>query len=142
MAAQPTKRAAKRASGARKRAGKGLGSFDGRDVLGTNVAITNAGDGLSKAMSVEPLELHLGETVYVVLECEVSKVRFDPVKDTQAVQRVHILKAGAATMVDGDLVADVLEEQERKIEEAAGVHRLPLGADDPDAPDPEGDDGE
>lgn len=112
-----------------------LGRFDGHDVLGTNVAVTNAGDGLSKAMAVEPMEMHLDETVFVVLECKVAKVRFDPIKDTTGVQRVHVLRAGRATMIDGDVVKDALEQQDIAIEEAHGVKRLPLGATDTDGAD-------
>lgn len=104
-----------------------LTPFDGREVLNTTVAIRNAGDGLSKAMEIDPIELHHGDSVYVVLECEVEKLRFDPIKDTQALSRVHMLKAGVATLVDEALVADALDAQRRAIEEAAGVQRLPLG---------------
>ena len=104
-----------------------LSKFDGREVLNTTVAIRNAGDGLSKALGVDPVELHHGEDVYVVLHCTVDKVRFDPIKDAEdCLTRVHMLKAGDATMVDGDLVAEQLEAQARRIEEADGVHRLPF----------------
>lgn len=70
-----------------------LQPFEGRDVLGTTIAVTQAGDGLSKAMSVDPVEIPLGAIVHVVLECEVSKIRHEEIKDTDGVQRVHILRA-------------------------------------------------
>lgn len=117
----------------------GLSKFDGRDVLSAGIAVTNAGDGLSKALAVEPTEFHHGETVYVVMECEVTKVSHDPVKDTDALRRVHTLKAGNATIIDGELVAEALEAQAEKIEQAAGVHKLPLGSDDEGSPDEPGD---
>lgn len=104
-----------------------LKKFDGKDVIAAAVAITNAGDGLSAAMAVDPSELHHGETGYIVLEYEVAKVRFDPVKDAaNKLIRVHILKAGAATFIDDELVAEAIERQKVRIEEAAGVHRLPM----------------
>lgn len=111
----------------------GLQPFEGREVIGTSVAVRNAGDGLSKALAVDPEELHLGETVFLVLECEVTKVQFDPVKDSDdLLVRVHVLKAGDATLVAGDVVADHLESQRVRIEEARGVHRLQLdGEEDP-----------
>jgi len=100
--------------------------FEGEDVLSTSIKITNAGDGLSQAMSIENEILHRKEVVYVVLECEVTKVGFVPMKDTkEGAIREHVLKAGRATLVDGTLVADLLDAQDRKIEEAAGVQRLP-----------------
>jgi len=106
-----------------------LGTFDDRDVLRTTIAVTNAGDGLSDALKVDPKLMHLGEKVYVVLECEVAKVRFDPIKDTDALSRVHVLKAGTATLVDADLVRAQLDEQAERIlrakEAEAGISRLP-----------------
>jgi len=106
-----------------------LGTFDDRDVLRTTIAVTNAGDGLSDALKVDPQLMHLGDKVYVVLECEVAKVRFDPIKDTDALSRVHVLKAGTATLVDADLVRAQLDEQAERIQRAkeaeAGITRLP-----------------
>lgn len=115
---------------------KPLADFDGKEVLSATVSVTNAGDGLSSAMKVEPAEFHHGEIVYVVLACEVAKVRFDPIKDTDALQRVHILRAGEATIVDESVVSTHLEAQRVKIEEAAGIQRLfkNEGAPDPTAP--------
>lgn len=95
-----------------------LSAFDGRDVIRTTVAVTNAGDGLSEAMSIEPREMHHGQRVYLVLECEVSKIRFDPVKDTNALTRVHVLRAGNASLVDADLVKKHLDEQAERIQRA------------------------
>lgn len=107
-----------------------LGKFDGREVLKTSIAVTNAGDGLSAALKVDPKLLHLDATVYVVLQCEVAKVRFEGlgVKDSDGLCRVHTLRAGAATLVDRDLVVEQLETQAERIklakEEEAGVRRL------------------
>lgn len=107
-----------------------LGRFEGHDVLSTTVAIRNTGDGLSKAMAVDPVMLKHGARVHVVLECEVEKIRHDPIDDTDGLQRVHMLKAGAAVIVDEALVRAHLDDQQRRIEEAAGISRLPLEGDD------------
>jgi hypothetical protein len=107
-----------------------LGTFDSKDVLSTSIKITNAGDGLSKAMAVDPQLMALHEKVYVVLECEVSRVQFQDIKDVDGVLRIHTLKAGTATVVDADMVADVLEAQVARLEEAAGVTRLPFTGDE------------
>lgn len=103
-----------------------LGTFDDKNVLSTSIKITNAGDGLSKAMAVDPQLMVLHEKVYVVLECEVSRVQFQDIKDVDGVLRIHTLKAGTATVVDADMVTDVLEAQVRRLEEAAGISRLPM----------------
>lgn len=119
----------------------GLQQFDGNEVIATTVAITNAGDGLSKALKVKPQEMHHGETVFVVLECEVSKVTFvraDPDAGDDLI-RVHSLRAGLATLVDQELVSGVLSEQRRILDEAKGIQTLPgLG----DGDEPEADEGD
>lgn len=123
-----------------------LTPFEGKDVHSATIAIRNAGDGLSSAMSVTPVELHQGATVHVVLECEVEKLRFDPLKDADGLIRVHMLKAGRATLIDAEAVTELLDAQQRRIDEAEGVQQLPFGEDgdqgeDPDVdPDPESDD--
>lgn len=106
-----------------------LGTFDDKDVIRTSIAVTNAGDGLSSAMKVDPQLFHLGDKVYVVLECEVSDVKFRPLKDDdQLLDRVHTLRAGGATIVDEDLVREHLEAQAARIrkakDEASGQQNL------------------
>lgn len=108
---------------------KGLSKFENRDVLQAAIKVTNAGDGLSQALAIEPVEYHLGDTVYLVIEAEVSKVNYEELRDTGALKRVHTFKAGTATLVEGQLVAKVLEEQKLAIEKAKGIERLPLDED-------------
>lgn len=112
-----------------------LNTFDGKDVVTTSVQITNAGNGLSSALTVEPTEFHHGDIVCVVLRCEVTKVGFVPVKDTDRLARVHTLRAGDATIVDETMVKEVLDAQRRKIEAAQGIQRLPGVDSDPDLDD-------
>jgi len=101
-----------------------LRKFEGRDVIGTKVAVSNAGDGLSEALAIDPNELVIGATYYVVLECVCDRIAHIAVKDTTSLQRVQRLRAGTASLVDKELVADVLEEQRVKNEQARGVERL------------------
>lgn len=108
-----------------------LTPFDGRDVLRTTIAVANAGDGLSEALRIDPREFHHGEIVHVVLECVVDQVRFVPLDTKDAagpLVRTHRLKAGTATIVDADLVAEQVNRQKIRIEkareEAAGVTRI------------------
>lgn len=106
-----------------------LGTFDGRDVITSSVAIRNAGDGLSQAMSIAHTQLHHGDTVYVVLECQVKDVQFPLIKDTDSLNRKHILRAGVATLVDKELVDAVISAQRTAIDKAKGIEQLPLGGD-------------
>lgn len=111
-----------------------LSTFDGRDVIKATIAVTNAGDGLSDALKVDPQEFSLGDRVYVVLETEVAKIRFEEIKDTDALARVHVLKAGNATIVDGVLVEAQIKEQAERIrlakEQEAGIQRLSFSDDE------------
>jgi len=104
---------------------KQLSEFDGRDVEQATLTITKTGDGLSKTMQIDPAEYHVGETLYIVMEVVVRKVRFDEIKDTDLLKRVHISEAGTIAIVDGAVVADVLSQQAKKVEELDGVIRLP-----------------
>lgn len=106
-----------------------LEPFEGKEVVKTSIAITNAGDGLSEAMKVKPTMMKLGQTVYVLMECEVAKIRHEELKDTDTLNRVHVLKAGAATIVTKKFAEDHIKAQKAEIERAkdaaAGVERIP-----------------
>ena len=102
-----------------------LQQFEGRDVVGTIVAITKAGDGLSAALAIEPQELHIGQRLQVVLDVEVGPIAFVPIKNVvNAVQRKHTLITLGATTVDDDSLRIALEQQAERIERAKGVVRL------------------
>jgi hypothetical protein len=107
---------------------RALEPFEGRPVIGSKVAITKAGDGLSDALSVDPGAFDLGAQVYVVLKCDVQKVRYSEVKDTDSLIREHTFAAEAATIVDAELVADLVAQQveytRKRKEEAAGIQSL------------------
>lgn len=127
--------------------------FEGRLVRAVKVAVTNAGDGLSDAMEVEPVEIHHGERGYLLLEWECVKVRFDSVykkidgelEDTEEVDRIQILRAGTAVLVDEDFAGDVIRAQRERIAaakaEREGQSSLPFDEDeDEEAPLPGSDD--
>lgn len=103
-----------------------LTKFEGRKVDAVGLEIRNAAGGLNESMKVDPVELHIDEEITVVLRCAVTKVRHDPLKDTDGLRRVHILTASDATIIADELVADALDEQKRRIEEVLGVKRLPI----------------
>lgn len=103
-----------------------LTKFEGRKVDAVGIEIRNAAGGLQDAMKVDPEEWHLEDEITVVIRCRVTKIRHDPLKDTDGLRRVHILTAEEATVIEDDLVADALDEQKRRIEEVLGVQRLPI----------------
>lgn len=131
-----------------------LGEFEGDRIVAMEVAVKGVGDGLSKALKIEPVKMRRGDKVYVVVETEVGEVGFAPVKGVNGVvKRTHDLHASVATIVDRDLVAEVLAAQQakneaeeervkREKEAAKGIQRLPgtTGDPDPDTGEGSGDD--
>jgi hypothetical protein len=114
----------------------GLDSFEGHDVIASGVEMPGASGGLNKALRVSDLQLHHGDRVTLVLDCEVVKLRFDEVKDSDSLERIHVLRVHNAAPIDGDVVVEVLEQQRRRVEEAKGVQSLPYAdVDEPDAQD-------
>lgn len=107
-----------------KNAVAGLSQFEGRDVMQATVEVTNAGDGFSEALGIGPKELHLGEEVYLVIKTECVKVRYQELKDTNTLRRVHTLKASEGSEVEFELVKEVLEKQAAAIRKAKGTPTL------------------
>lgn len=103
-----------------------LTKYQGHSVTGSTVSIRNTGDGLSQAMKVDPVELELGGTVYVVLECEVEKHRYEPADFAEDLILVNMLKAGDATIVDRKVVGKFIDEQAKKIADAGPAPQLDL----------------
>lgn len=104
-----------------------LGKFEGRKVDAVGIEIRNSAGGLNEALKVDPAEWHLEDEVVVVLRCKVTKIRHDPLKDTDGLRRVHILDAEDATVIEDDgMITTALDEQKKRIELASGVQRLPI----------------
>jgi hypothetical protein len=109
-----------------------LGTFEGRDVLEIAIKVTKAGDGLSSAITVDPVDLALGDEAYVVLRTRVTAVDFKQIKDTEALTRLLTLTTNAGTIVDAGAVKKAIDETQRKIDEAKGVSKIPGMETDPD----------
>lgn len=108
-----------------------LTPFEGRQVVGVGIEIPGAGGGLRDALTIDPQEFHYDDTVFVVVEGKVGKLRFDPVKDAGgAVRRIHVLDVVGAVIAERATVEELLEAQAKRIEEARGLARLPFGKTD------------
>lgn len=95
-----------------------LSKYRGRDVLSIGVEIRNAAGGLNDALKVDPVEYEVDDEITVVMRCVVDKHRHEKVKDTDGLRLVHILSANEAAIVDDALVAEVLDRQSKRIEQA------------------------
>lgn len=111
-----------------------LPAYAGLPVVRTAIKVTNAGDGLSQGLAIDPEVLPLGSRVYVVLECVVDSHEHDRVldkgSDTGLLVLNQVLKAGTGTLIDGAVVREAIAQQAERIQrakdEAAGRARLPL----------------
>lgn len=106
-----------------------LPDYDGRQVASTTISVTNAGDGLSKGMAIQPAVLGLRTKGYLVLEFDVAAHKHKDLPGTEMLVLEQILKAGTAVLVDADLVKPLIDQQAERIlaaEEAKkGLQRLP-----------------
>lgn len=111
-----------------------IDKYLGWDVIGTSVAVRNAGDGLSKGMSIDPKILTPGATVIVAIECEVVAHDYKRVPDEEAFELVQVLKAGTAVILEAASVRKALDVQraaeQRDAEKKAGIVRLQLTDED------------
>lgn len=103
--------------------------FEGVPVIVTSVAVRKAGDGLSKALHIEPQTLKHGDVIDVAIRCEVTQIGFKPVNGAEGcLERVHVLTAKEATVIDSDVVRDAIDAQADRIraadDAAAGRQRL------------------
>ncbi len=119
--------------------GQGLGKYKGYQITGTSIVVTNLGDGLSKAVDVEPLVVKLGDRAYVAVEVKKVNDKYvlevdNKTQQVVGVELVQTFSAMAATFADPALVAeaiDVMTERIKTLEdERAG--RLTLGIGDLD----------
>lgn len=82
----------------------GLKKFESRQVAGSRIKIVGAGDGLSDALDIEPIELTHGAEVFVLLRTTVRDVDFVPRKkgDYSILDRAHVLSTEQAVALGAD----------------------------------------
>lgn len=105
-----------------------LTPFEGLPVRQVGIEVPGVAGGLRDAIKIEPQEFHQGDEGYLTLRWKVGKVRFEPIdkEDPGGDQRrVHVFNVLSAAIVDGEQpAATALDEQQRRIEAAAGIARL------------------
>lgn len=96
-----------------------LEPFEKKPVIKCEVKITKAGDGLSDALQVDPVEMHVNERVFFVLEAEVGQVQFVRMSPAgNDLRRVHVLVTQRITQVDGADVSAYLDDAEQHVRRA------------------------
>jgi hypothetical protein len=91
--------------------------FEGQGVFKSAVEIRNAAGGLNEALEIEPRVDQIGDTLFVVLRCDVTGVEHRPIKgDEGNLARVHALRATDCTIADAALVSAIIDDQRAKIQ--------------------------
>lgn len=131
---------------ARAIAAKRLTPFEGRDVTRCRVEIPGAAGGLRDALDFDPVEIGHDEEVCIVMKLRCRKVRFDEIKDSDCLARVHVLEPieGEASFVEEAVVEEAIRKQKDRIklnqEAEGGISRIfdedgkPFGHDSDDEP--------
>lgn len=107
-------------------------SPEGYKVDKTGLKVLNLGDGLSDAMDIEPVVLHAGQEVYIIVRAIKTKDSFDYTfngdDDVSSVRLVQTVKAKAAVITDDDVARQAIARMEKKIAAAQhpGQGELPL----------------
>lgn len=115
--------------------GNKLTPYQDQDVIASSIAIPNVSGGLNQALAVDNLELPIGSTGVLAVEYVVKGHQHKRVKDTQALELVNVLTVTNGTLISPEIVAEDLENQRLRAEEARGVHQLPYNEDGDDATD-------
>lgn len=112
---------------------------EGMTVTQSGIEMPGAGGGFHKSLAVDALELDHRERVTLVVEVEVTKVRYDLVNpdtdvpdeddddgegpDPYELRRVHVLKVLGAARVDDAEVRSHLDAQAKRVAEAAAAEK-------------------
>jgi hypothetical protein len=123
-----------------------LGTYDGRDIISCGIVIPGAGGGLREALGLDPIELHYGDQVDVLLRCTVGKHTHDPIldkhkEDTGNLNLVYTLDVNKGTILTDTTIGDKAftklstrlaaaqaaraKREQAEAEKEAGVIRLP-----------------
>ncbi len=129
---------------------KAIKTVDGRPVVAQTMALRRTGDGLSAALEIDPLDVHIGDDIVLVVRGRIAGknlVEADPKDpDDDDLNEVVVVYGGTITVAeDTGALTKMLDAQAAKNqvlkEKKAGVQRIPgteVGDEDRLDDDPEG----
>lgn len=91
-----------------------LGDHEGKPVRRTSLEVRNLAGGLHKATKTDPAVIDVGERAFVLAEVIGGGHTFQPMDDGDAWERVNITSADTVTIVDEELVRELIEKQREK----------------------------
>jgi hypothetical protein len=93
-----------------------LGEYLGTEVTETVAKITNTGDGLSAAMELDPVVFRPGDLVTFAVRCRVVAHNHLITEDGEEMKLVQVFKAGTIAPIDDDLVGDIMNTMQARVE--------------------------
>ena len=113
---------------------KAIKTVDGRPVVAQTMSLRRTGDGLSSALEIDPLDVHIGDDIVLVVRGRVAGknlVEADPKDpDDDDLNEVVVVYGGTITVAeDAGALQEMLDVQAEKNKVAAerkkGVQRIP-----------------
>jgi len=93
--------------------------FEDQKVQGSQVRIIKAGDGLSDALDVKPVAMHIGEVTDYVIRTICRQVNHrERSKNDRSLRRVHTVEVVAITEVDSAVADEIIKESAEALEKA------------------------
>jgi len=97
--------------------------YRGKPVMDTSAVIKKTGDGLSKAMELDPAIYEPGSVVTFVIRARVARHQFILSEDGATYSLVQQFDAGTLAVIDDDLAAEALNDMEARIQAAEDARR-------------------
>ena len=98
-----------------------LGTYEDRPILSSSIIVNKLGDGLSKAVDVEPIVVNMGEFAFLAVKVRPTKHRYDAIRDEQnkivGYELVQIFDSVGAAFTDAKMSAKAIEIMANKIAE-------------------------
>lgn len=94
-----------------------FGTYEGRPIRKCSITIKGTGDGLSDALTIDPLSLEPGERAFVLLEVEGTDQNHKYLKEADAWNRVQVTKAIRGAVVTEDIAVPLLDNVAVAVEE-------------------------
>lgn len=87
--------------------------FEGRQVTKSAVKVTNAGDGLSEALKLEPEALSMDQEVCLVIRGTITQINHKSIDDV--LTRVHTLKCSDAVKVKINVADQMIQAEKERL---------------------------
>jgi hypothetical protein len=90
-----------------------LGKYKGKKITKTSIVVNKLGDGLSKAVDIEPIIIDANDVAYLAVRVRKTKDRYDAIRGDDGkvtgYELVQVFDSIGATFTDGKLVVDHIQ---------------------------------